>query len=97
MQSGGTGCMLRTMDNRTYSLTGELDALDCHAFATFARLAAEADAPMKDIVLRPNGDGTWRYELRSAWQDRAHDARNIAWTRAAIAEVFESRTDREAA
>ena len=79
------------MDNRTYSLTGELDALDCHAVGTFTRLAAEVDSPIRAIVLHPAGDGSWRYEVRSAWTDPKCDAANIAWTRAAIAEVIETR------
>lgn len=90
------GCMLRTMDNRTYSLTGELDSLDCHAFATFTRLAAEADTPMRAITLRPIPEGGWAYELRSEWSDATQDAQNIAWTRAAIAEVIETRSCRAA-
>ena len=94
MQSLDPGCMLRTMDNRTYSLTGELESLDCHAFATFTRLAAEADTPMRAIVLRPEPGGGWAYELRSEWSDASDDAQNIAWTRAAIAEVIETRSCR---
>ena len=85
------------MDNRTYSLTGELESLDCHAIATFTRLAAEADAPMQAIVLRPRPDGGWAYELRSEWKDAKLDAVNIAWTRAAVAEVTETRPRRVAA
>ena len=97
MHSRDPGCMLRRMDNRTYSLTGELESLDCHALATFTRLAAEADAPMRAIVLRPTPAGGWTYELRSGWSDATHDAQNIAWTRAAIAEVIETRPRRRAA
>jgi hypothetical protein len=89
--------MLLAMDNRTYSLTGELESLDCHAMATFTRLAAEVDTPMRSIVLHPRPDGGWRYEVRSAWSDAALDAQNIAWTRAAIAEVAETRPVRRAA
>ena len=85
------------MDNRTYSLTGELDSLDCHAFAAFTRLAAEAEAPMRSIVLSPTPDGGWRYELQSEWTAASDDARNIAWTRAAIAEVIETTSAPSAA
>ena len=89
--------MLRIMDNRTYSLTGQIESLDCHAFATFTRLAAEAGTPMRAITLPPEPTGGWAYELRSEWSDPLDDAQNIRWTRAAIAEVIETTPRRQAA
>jgi hypothetical protein len=51
---------------------------------------------MRAITLRPIEGGGWAYELRSEWSDATHDAQNIAWTRAAIAEVIETRSCRAA-
>jgi hypothetical protein len=94
MHSPDADSMLPIMDNRTYSLTGRIESLDCHAFATFTRLAGEAGTPMRAVVLRPEPGGGWAYELRSEWSDPSDDAQNIAWTRAAIAEVIETSSCR---
>ncbi len=88
MHSGPGAAKLRAMDNRTYSLTGEIAALDGHALSAFERLAAEPDTPLRAVVLRRRDDG-WSYELCSGWTSARDDATNIAWTRAAVAEVLE--------
>ena len=54
------------------------------------------DGRTLETSYRPIPDGGWAYELRSEWSDATHDAQNIAWTRAAIAEVIETRSCRAA-
>ena len=88
---------------RTYAKFGLMQALSGPAIDTFVALAAELPTPQSAIVLHPLGgafarvgdeatalgarDAAWGYQLLTAWPDRRGDAPNIAWTRAAAAEL----------
>ena len=71
---------------RHYTRTVALAHLGDDAIAVVDGLAGELLAPWSRIVVRPDGDG-WAVDLESRWSDPAKDAEEIAWTRAAVAEL----------
>jgi hypothetical protein len=92
-------------DLRSYLKFGVADApLGEDAIATLCTLGAEL-TPGTSILVQPLGgavarvphdttalgdrDARWAYQLLSAWPDAAQDASNIAWARAAAAELAE--------
>jgi FAD/FMN-containing dehydrogenase len=88
---------------RAYVKFGFLDALDNAAVELTEALASELCTTTSAIVLQPMGgavarsgrsdtalgarDAGWAFQLLTTWSDSADDAPNIAWTRAAAAEL----------
>ena len=86
---------------RSYVKFGFLDALDAGGIELLTGLADELCTTQSAIVLQPMGgavarsaetalgarDAAWAYQLLTTWADRGDDAPNIAWTRAAAAEL----------
>ena len=88
---------------RGYVKFGFLDALDDPAIELLEGLTSELCTKQSAIVLQPIGgavarttdsalgarDAAWAYQLLTVWADSGDDAPNIAWTRAAAAELGE--------
>ena len=86
---------------RGYVKFGFLDELDDARIAVLDGLADELCTKQSAIVLQPMGgavargtgtalgarDAAWAYQLLTVWADSGDDAPNIAWTRAAAAEL----------
>lgn len=89
---------------RSYLKFGVLDELSAPAIAVLAQLAGELCTPHCAILVSPLGGAFARtgadtalgergarfaYQVLTAWDDPADDAPNVAWTRAAAAELAE--------
>ena len=88
---------------RAYVRFGFADELTPEAVDAVVALGGELGAPMSQIILQPLGgafgrtgaaetalgerDAGWAFQLLTLWPDPADDAGNIAWTRAAVAEL----------
>ena len=71
---------------RHYTRTVAIAHLGDDVIAVLDGLRGELLAPWSRIVVRPGGEG-WTVDLESRWGDPAKDAEEIAWTRAAVAEL----------
>ena len=72
--------------SRQYSRTVALPRLTDEAVAVLTGLAGELLAPYSHIVVSPHAAG-FEVLLVSHWADVAREAEEIAWTRAAVAEL----------
>ena len=81
---------------------GFLDALDAAAIDVFCQLGSELENEASHLLLQPLGgafarpevdtalghrDAAWAYELVSIWTDPRQDVSELAWSRAAEAEL----------
>jgi hypothetical protein len=73
---------------RQYARTVALPGLSDDAIGILTGLAGELLAPWSHIVVHPHVAG-YEVLLVSRWSDVARDAEEIAWTRAAVAELSE--------
>jgi hypothetical protein len=88
---------------RGYQRFGFMDALADPAIETVTALAGELPSPQSAVMLHPLGgafgrtpegatalggrSARWAYQLLTTWPDARDDAPNVAWTRAAAAEL----------
>jgi FAD/FMN-containing dehydrogenase len=88
---------------RSYFRFGLADDLSDDAVELVCELAGELATPQSAIILQPLGgafarageqetalggrDARWAYQLLTVWPEAREDAPNIAWTRAAAAEL----------
>jgi hypothetical protein len=88
---------------RHYQKFALMDTLTASAIDTLAALGDELPTPQSAIILHPLGGAfgrtaegatalggrtaRWGYQLLTGWPDARDDAPNIAWTRAAAAEM----------
>ena len=73
-------------DGRQYTRAVALARLSGEAIGVLTGLCGELLAPWSHIVVHPHTAG-FEVHLVSRWSDPARDAAEIAWTRAAVAEL----------
>ena len=73
-------------DGRQYTRAVAVRALSDDAISILSGLSGELLAPWSHIVVHPHVAG-FEVLLVSRWSDPARDAEEIAWTRAAVAEL----------
>ena len=73
-------------DGRQYARTVALARLTDEAIGVLTGLCGELLAPWSHLVVHPHAAG-FEVLVVSRWVDSARDAEEIAWTRAAVAEL----------